>query len=127
VKGSEELEITGSEVEDFLDSAPRVEHRAYEGIVAPPFRSAPINRGQNGLDFLLLEILYGPRASALERDRENALALFEALWDSAGEVSEEGMKGCQADVTGDGLVSAVLLEVIEEGKHQIWLDIIKVE
>jgi hypothetical protein len=64
---------------------------------------------------------------ALERAREDALALLEALGDPAGEVAEESVKGCQSDVAGRGLVSPVVLQMIEESKDKRRVEVINVE
>ena len=115
LEGAGELEVVGPEVEQLLDSRAGVEQRREEGIVASPVVGRAIDGAEDGGDLLVLQVLHGPGAGALEGEAQDALRVLEAVGMLGRDVPEEGVNRGQANIARRGPAVARGFEVLEEG------------
>jgi hypothetical protein len=122
-----ELKVEGPEIDDLLDSRPRVKHDGKERVVSPTISCPSIDSGQHRLDLTVLEIVYGPRTRSFERYPQDTLTLFQFLGVLAGQITKESVNGGQADISGCRIALPVGLEVLKEGDDFLGRDIVEIK
>jgi len=127
LEGTTELEVVGSEVKQLLDPRARIEQRRHERVVAAPVARRAIDAPKDGGDLLVLQVLHGPGAGALEGEAQDALRVLEAVGMLGRDVPEEGVDGGQADIARRGSAVAHRFEVLEEGRDGVGVEVREVE
>ena len=111
-----QLQVTGTQVGDFLDAGTRVGHRQQRGMIALAGVGGAVGRLQQGLHFVVFKILDDALVGALEGDRQDGLAHPAVVGQQGCRVACAGVQCSQADVARRG-VAALALEVLEEGER----------
>ena len=110
-----QLQIGRPDVEEFLHPGSRIEQGGQHGVVAAPRGRGAVDGRQDGLDFLVLERLDGPRPGPFEGDAQDPRGVLQAVGMLRAQKAEEGVEGRQPDVTRAPGAVAGRFEVREKG------------
>lgn len=121
------MQIGGGEIHDFLDTRPGIEHDGEERVIAPTLGGAAVDRGQHGLDLVVLQVLHRARAAPLEGDGEDALTLIQSVGTSTRKIGEEGVNGREANIARGRAVPAFVLQMLKESHDLLGIEVVDVQ
>ena len=127
LRGCVQPQVGDAHDDDFLDPRAGIEHGGEERVVAAAVDCAAIDGAQDGFDLLVLEVLHGAAAGALERDGEDALTVCESCGVLQGAVPEERVNRGEAHVAGGDAVVPVELQVLKKREDRLGAEVVQVQ
>jgi hypothetical protein len=105
------LQVTGAEIQDFLNTGTGIEHGSQQRVIASALGTRTINRSKNGLDLLVFEILHGTGSSPLKGNAYDPLAVFKTIRMPRSQISEKGVDSRKTHIACGCTIAAPSLQV----------------
>src|SRR5271157_1623882 len=122
-----EPKVANAEIQDLLHPRSGVEHRRKECVITPAIERRAVDRIEDRLDLLVLEVVDRAGSGAFEGNCQDPLTVAEVLGIAGCEVAEEGMNRRQANISSRGPTAALFLEVAQEIDHLLGSGVLEVE
>jgi hypothetical protein len=122
-----QLKITSLQIQNFLDTSSRVEHRRQQNVISAVIRRGPVDSRKNRLDLVVIKIFDHTLASAFERDAQDLLNSFELIGMVSSQIAKESVNGSEPDVACRYAVFPVLLQMRKKSKDLVRPDVMQVE
>ena len=94
-------------------------------MVSLTLRCGAIRRSEDGFEFLLPKVTDKASRHSLCLDAEHTLSQVHDGGIAIGDMLKERTDGCQSDISCADAIVALLLQVIEEGEHDITVEFFK--
>jgi len=111
------IEVIELEIGYLLDPCSSVVKHQDEGAISKGVTSLARHAFQQGDDLVPFEELSLVRRDPFDGDGHSLLGRIQGLGHPGGEVGEEAPQRCQALIASPGVIAAVLLQVLQEGKN----------